>query len=257
MINLPIVIFMYIVIGLLGLLVGSFLNVCICRIPAGESIAFPPSHCTKCEHKLGFWDLFPLFSWIFLKGKCRYCGEKISVQYPIVEALNMILWIFLFYKYQLSAEFVFLAIMFSLFLCLTIIDIYHMILPDKLVLFGAIVGVLYTVFVRQQYLDSLWGILVGGGFFLLIERISKGAAMGQGDVKLMAMLGMWLGLKATILTTGLAFVIGAVVSVVLIIRKKAGGKTMVPFGPFICIGAAASFLYAEPLINLYLKLAGF
>lgn len=254
---MPITIFMYIMIGLLGLLVGSFLNVCICRIPNGESIVFPPSHCTKCNHKLGVLDLFPLFSWIFLKGKCRYCGEKISKQYPLIEAANMILWLFLFYKYQLSAEFIFSAILFSLFLVLTIIDIYHMILPDKLVIFGAIIGVLYTIFVRQQYLDSLWGILAGGGFFLAIVLLSKGRAMGMGDVKLMAVLGLWLGLKAIVLTCGLAFVIGAVISVILVARQKAGAKTMVPFGPFICIGAAVSFVYCEPIINLYLKLAGF
>lgn len=251
------VIFMYVVVGLLGLFVGSFLNVCICRIPNDESIVFPPSHCTSCNHRLGFLDLFPLFSWLFLKGKCRYCGEKISVQYPLVELLNMVIWLFLFYKYQLSAEFFFIALIFSLFLCLTIIDIYHMILPDKLVIFGAALGLAYTVLLRRQYVDSLLGILVGGGFFLLIERLSKGRAMGLGDVKLMAVLGMWLGFKNIVLTCGLAFVIGAVVSVVLLVRKKAGAKTMVPFGPFICIGAALSFLYAEPLINFYLKIAGF
>lgn len=251
------VIFMYVVVGLLGLFVGSFLNVCICRIPNDESIVFPPSHCTSCNHRLGFLDLFPLFSWLFLKGKCRYCGEKISVQYPLVELSNMVIWLFLFYKYQLSAEFFFMALIFSLFLCLTIIDIYHMILPDKLVIFGAALGLAYTVLLRRQYVDSLLGILVGGGFFLLIERLSKGRAMGLGDVKLMAVLGMWLGFKNIVLTCGLAFVIGAVVSVVLLVRKKAGAKTMVPFGPFICIGAALSFLYAEPLINFYLKIAGF
>lgn len=254
---MPEMVFMYIVVGLLGLFIGSFLNVCICRIPYDQSIAFPPSHCTSCNHKLGVLDLVPLFSWLFLGGKCRYCKEKISVQYPIVEFANMTIWILMFAKFGLSLQFLLISILFSLLLVLTIIDIYHMILPDSLVICTLIISVLYTVFVRQQYLDSLFGLLVGGGFFLLIVLLSKGAAMGWGDVKLMAVLGILLGFKPAILACGAAFIIGAVVSVILLMNKKVGGKTAVPFGPFICIGAVISLLYAEPIMNLYLSLAGF
>lgn len=259
--DLPVVIFAYTVVGLLGLFVGSFLNVCICRIPNDESIVFPPSHCTACNHRLGVLDLFPLFSWVFLRGKCRYCKAKISVQYPAVELSNMVIWLFLFYKYSLSGEFIFTALLFSAFLCLTIIDIYHMILPDKIVVFAAISGVIYTLLVRRQYVDSLLGVLIGGGFFLLIAfaapLIYKTEAMGLGDVKLMAVIGLWLGLKATVLALGTAFIVAALFCVFVIFKMKAGGKTQIPFGPFICIGAAVSMLYSEQIVHWYLTVAGF
>lgn len=261
MADLPVVIFAYTVVGLLGLFVGSFLNVCICRIPNSESIAFPPSHCTSCNHRLGILDLFPLFSWVFLRGKCRYCKEKISVQYPLVELSNMLIWLFLFCKYSLSGEFIFTALLFSSFLCLTIIDIYHMILPDKIIIFTALLGAAYTVLVRREYISSLFGVLAGGGFFLLIvlaaPLIYKTEAMGLGDVKLIAVIGLWLGFKATVLSIGIAFVAAALFCVFIILKMKAGGKTQVPFGPFICIGAAVSMLYSEQIINWYLKIAGF
>jgi leader peptidase (prepilin peptidase)/N-methyltransferase len=206
---------------------------------------------------LGVLDLFPLFSWIFLKGKCRYCGEKISVQYPIVEFLNMALWVFLFSQLGFTPAFFIAALIFSLLLALTVIDIFHMLLPDVLVICVLVLSLIYTVLVRKMYLDSLFGILVGGGFFLLIVLLSKGRAMGMGDVKLTAVIGLLLGFKATVLTCGIAFVIGAIVSLVLVARKKAEAKTAVPFGPFICVGALISFLYADALINIYLALCVF
>lgn len=255
--DLAVLIFMYVIVGLLGLFIGSFLNVCICRIPNKESIAFPASHCTSCAHKLGIFDLFPLFSWIFLKGKCRYCSEKISVQYPIIEFTNMILWLFLFWQFGLTLKFIFSAVIFSILLVLTVIDIYHMILPDVLVLCCLVMCVFYTVFVRGQYIDSLLGLVLGGGFFFLIVLLSKGRAMGMGDVKLVAVLSFLIGFKATILACGLAFVIGAVCCVILLSRKKVEGRTAVPFGPFICVGFAISFLYAEPIVNWYLSLMTF
>ncbi|MCX7714953.1 MAG: prepilin peptidase [Clostridia bacterium] len=250
------VVFTYAVTGLLGLLVGSFLNVCIFRIPNGESVAFPPSHCTSCGHRLGFWDLFPVFSFLFLKGKCRYCGDRISIQYPLVEALNSVLYVLLLSRFGMTLAFLFSAVLISALIILTFIDIYHMILPDKIVIFGLVIGVLYVLLVKKEYIDSLWGALAGGGFFLLIALITRGN-MGGGDIKLMAMLGIWLGLGGIAMTTVLAFVTGSVASLAIVAAKKGGRKTMVPFGPFICLGAAASLMYYTPILSFYLRVAGF
>lgn len=242
--------FMYICIGLLGLIIGSFLNVCICRIPQKQSIAFPPSHCMSCGHKLNVIDLFPVFSYIFLKGKCRYCSEKISIQYPTVELLNCLLYLVGLYKFGINLEFVFFVLLSSLLIVLSLIDIKHMILPNILVLIVFILSILYMIFIKKTYMDSLWGFLIGGGFFLLLMLVTLGN-MGGGDIKLMAALGVWLGLQGTVLTIAFAFIVGAVVSVILMITKKADRKSMLPFGPFICLGSLFAMTYGSLLIDWY------
>ncbi len=238
-------------VALFGLLIGSFLNVCIFRIPEKKSIAFPPSHCMSCDHKLGILDLFPVFSYLFLGGKCRYCKTKISVQYPLVEFINASLYVFGFCKFGLSPQFVFFALLCSLLLILTLIDFKYMILPNILVLIVFVLGILYMLLVKRQYLDSLFGILAGGGFFLLLFLVTRGN-MGGGDIKLMAALGIWLGLKGTIMTTLFAFVIGALASVVVLAKNGGGRKTAVPFGPFISLSTIISFCWCEDIIAWYL-----
>lgn len=239
-------------VALFGLLIGSFLNVCIFRIPEKQSIAFPPSHCMNCNHKLGVLDLFPVFSWLFLGGKCRYCKAKISVQYPIVEFINAAFYLYGFYKFGLSLQFVFFALLCSLLLVLTLIDFKYFILPNILVLIVFILGILYMLLVKKQYLDSLWGVLAGGGFFLLLMLVTRGN-MGGGDIKLMAALGVWLGLKGTVMTMLFAFVIGALASVIVLIKNGGGRKTMIPFGPFISAGTIISLCWCEDIIAWYLS----
>lgn len=239
-------------VALFGLLIGSFLNVCIFRIPEKQSIAFPPSHCMSCNHKLGVLDLFPVFSWLFLGGKCRYCKAKISGQYPLVEFINAVFYLLGFYKFGLSLQFVFFALLCSLLIILTFIDFKYYILPNILVLIVFILGILYMLLVKKQYLDSLWGVLVGGGFFLLLMLVTRGN-MGGGDIKLMAALGVWLGLKGTVLTMLAAFVIGAAASVVVLAKNGGGRKTMMPFGPFISVGTIISLCLCEDIIAWYLS----
>lgn len=238
--------------ALFGLLIGSFLNVCIYRIPEKQSIAFPPSHCMSCNHKLGVLDLFPVFSWLFLGGRCRYCKTKISVQYPLIELANALFYVFGFYKFGLCPQFVFFALLCSLLLALTLIDFKYFILPNVLVAAVLVLGILYMILVKKQYLDSLWGVLAGGGFFLLLMLVTRGN-MGGGDIKLMAALGVWLGLKGSVMTMLFAFVIGAVASVFVLIKKHGGRKTMMPFGPFISIGAVIAFCWCEDIIAWYLS----
>ena len=165
--------FSFIIIGLMGLLVGSFLNVCIYRIPKKESISFPPSHCFSCEHNLKPIDLFPVFSYIFLKGKCRYCGEKISIQYPLIEILNSLVYLLLFAHFGLSIEFIFFAILASTLIVVSIIDYYHQLIHNKVVLFTLIVGIIYRstlyftteIGLLETLKQSVLGFLIGGGFY--------------------------------------------------------------------------------------------
>lgn len=238
--------------ALFGLLIGSFLNVCIYRLPLEQSIAFPPSHCMSCGHKLGILDLFPLFSYIFLGGKCRYCKAKISIQYPIVEFLNSAMYLLGFYKFGLSLQFVFFALLCSLLIILTFTDLRHMTMPTVILAIVFVLGVLYMLLVKKQYLDSLFGALAGGGFFLLLNLVTKGN-MGEGDIILIAALGLWLGLKGIVITTLFAFIIAAVVSVAVLIKNGGNLKTMVPFGSFIAIGAVISFCWCSSIIDWYLS----
>lgn len=285
--------FMYIIIGLFGLAIGSFLNVCIYRIPEKQSISFPPSHCMSCGHKLSVPDLFPLFSYIFLKGKCRYCKAKISIQYPIVELTNALIYIALFYKFGISWFFPLFALLSSVIIILAVIDIHHMILPDKLVLIAAVLGIIYILIPESilapsktavidgitynitsnirpgfgfglgivsipyadRIIDALLGAVAGGGIFWIIAQITHGN-MGGGDIKLMAALGLWFGLKGTAAVFLLAFIIGAVISLIIVIVKHANGKTHVPFGPFIIAAAFITLFFYTPIIEFYLKLSG-
>lgn len=251
--------FIHIIIITLGLLIGSFLNVCIYRIPRRESIAFPPSHCFNCGKNLKPLDLIPVVSYIFLRGRCRNCKSLISVQYPLIELLNSLVYLLLFLHFGLTIEFGFYAALSSMLIVVSIIDYYHKIIPDRLNLIILVLGILFkltSIIVLKKesvLLDSIWGFLVGGGIFLLIAIVTNGA-MGGGDIKLMAALGIWFGLKEILLISLLSFILGSVISIMLLIAKLKSRKDEVPFGPFICISAFLSLLYADEIIDLYLNL---
>ena len=254
-------IYIYVIVALIGLIIGSFLNVCIYRIPRKESISFPPSHCFSCNNNLKPKDLFPVFSYIFLKGKCRYCGDKISIQYPLIETLNSLVYLLLFKHFGLSIQFVFYAVLASTVIVVSIIDYYHQIIPNKIVLFTLIIGIIYRITIlisfNQDLLtvlkDSLLGFLIGGGFYLLIFILTRGN-MGGGDIKLMAALGVWLGAVDTGIAIFLTFMIGALVSVFLLATKIKGRKDAIAFGPFIVLGTFMTILYKIEIMDVYLKL---
>lgn len=243
---------------ILGIIIGSFLNVCIYRIPKNESIVYPPSHCSDCSHKLNYKDLIPLLSYLSLRGKCRYCGGAISPQYPFVEFLNGIIYIINFYYFGLSLDFVFYSIILSILIVISFIDYKHQIIPDGLILLILISGIihkmlLYFVYKENIYLfDSFAGFASAFIIFLLIAIVSKGA-MGGGDIKLIASLGFILGLKRIILNILLSFIIGAVLSIVLLITGKKGRKDPIPFGPFINISFMATLLFGHNIINFYIR----
>lgn len=248
---------MYILIFILGIIIGSFLNVCIYRIPKGESIAFPASHCTYCSHQLAWYDLVPIFSYLSIRGKCRYCGGAISPQYPIVELLNGIIYLLLFLYFGLPIDFVFYAFIISILIIISFIDYYHQIIPDELVLLILVFTIIHKAamyFVCKtplSFLDSLSSFIGAGLLFFIIALVSNGG-MGGGDIKLIAVLGFILGLKKTLLNILLSFTIGAVFSIFLLLSGKKGRKDAIPFGPFINISFIITLLFGNKIINWYI-----
>ncbi|WP_058485234.1 prepilin peptidase [Defluviitalea phaphyphila] len=250
---------MYLLIFFLGLIIGSFLNVCIFRIPLKQSIAFPPSHCFHCNHKLKPLDLIPIFSFLFLKGKCRYCGKKISIQYPLVEFINGIIYLLLFYKFSISHYFIFYAIFSSLLLVIAVIDYKEKIIPNSLIIFGLVLGTLYNFvefFIKKStspILNGTLGLVCGVVIILIIILISRGG-MGAGDMKLMGVIGLFLEMKGIFLTLFLGCVIGGVIGIILLITKKKDRKSTIPFGPFLTLGSFTYIYWGEQIINWYLSL---
>lgn len=236
-----------------GLLFGSFFNVCIYRIPAGLSIIKPGSRCGACEHPLGWMDLLPIASYVALKAKCRYCGAAIAMRYPLVELLTGFLFIALYMKFGLTVIFLKSVILTSLLIILSFIDWDHKIIPDRLNLGIGILGLL-SLFIQPEitWLQSLLGFLVGGGFLFLIAIVT--GAMGGGDIKLMAATGLYLGLPQTIIALYFGFIIGGVVSVMLLLLKIKGRKDAIAFGPYLALGILFSVIYGKQIVDYYMML---
>ncbi|MDR3543317.1 MAG: prepilin peptidase [Desulfosporosinus sp.] len=258
---------MYCLIFVFGLIIGSFLNVCIYRIPEGESIISPPSHCPSCETRLKPFDLIPLLSYLICCGKCRYCGLKISLRYFLVELLTGIASVSLFFKYGLSVDFA--AFLFFTYILIPVffIDLDHQIIPNQLVIVGLIGGAIlfvYNLFLPFQiYADHRWwnpllGLLSGSGFLLGVSLIGlaiyKGdEVMGMGDIKLFAPIGLFLGWRMTLLALFLAVILGGISSLVLILLGKATRKSMIPFGPFIVIGVFITVMWGWDIVHWYVR----
>lgn len=249
---------MYILTFIFGSIIGSFLNVCIYRIPRKESIAYPPSHCPKCSTPLKWYELIPIISFLFQKGKCRYCGDAISPQYPIVELLNGILYTIIFYFNGASIDSIFYSLIVSILVIISFIDYYQQIIPDSLLVIAIILSISYkfTVFILCKtpfnLLNSMLGLLIGGGLFLIIALASKGG-MGGGDIKLISVLGFILGLKNILLNILLSFIIGAGFSIFLLLSKRKGKKDSIPFGPFINIAFVVTLFSGDMIINWYIN----
>ena len=238
---------------ILGLIIGSFLNVVIYRLPNNKSIVSPPSSCGSCGHRLGALDLVPVLSYIFLKGKCRHCGERISIRYPLVELLTGGLFALLFWRFGLSFDFVRFAVLSCILVSAAFIDIDHRIIPDKLNLFGIVTGLVFIFLPDSLTIkNALLGLVVGGGLLLLVAVISRGA-MGGGDIKLFAVIGLFLGLEKTIVALFLTFLLGGIAGIILIATKIKSRKDYIPFGPFIGIGAFIAIMWYNQLIIYYLK----
>jgi len=231
----------------LGAIVGSFLNVCIYRIPAGKSIIRPSSHCPGCKHPVRFYDNIPILSYLILGGKCRHCKTKISIQYPIVELLTALAALILFLRYGMSWTCLFYFLFTAALIAITFIDLEHQIIPDVITLPGIPFFALAAIFfLKLPYLESVLGIVIGGGVLFLIgfgyELIKKREGMGGGDIKLFAMIGGFLGWKSLIFVLLVSSFLGAIIGISVIIYKKGDMKYAIPFGPFLSI-AAISYLF--------------
>ena len=246
---------------LFGALIGSFLNVCISRIPKEESIVTPGSHCPECKNPIRFYDNIPIISYLLLGGKCRHCRKPISSQYPLVEGITACLSLLVFAKWGPSLSYVFYFAFLAALIVMTVIDLHHQIIPDVISLPGIVVGILGSLVIPNfRFLDSILGTLVGGGSLFLVATLYqwffKREGMGGGDVKLLAMIGAFLGWQAVILTILLSSLIGSVVGVAVMLLKGKDFRYAIPFGPFLSLGAALSLFVGKALIQWYLGLNG-
>lgn len=246
---------MLLFIFIFGLIIGSFLNVCIYRIPAGKSIVAPPSSCGSCGTRLKPLDLFPVVSWIFLGGKCRYCGEPIAIRYPFVELMTGLLFSVVYWQHGINWILLPYLTLTAVLIAITFIDLDYQIIPNKINLFALVGFLVFNIILGYiNWTDSLLGALIGGGFLFLLVIISKGAAMGMGDVKLLAVLGLYLGWTSIILTLLLSFIIGGVFGVLLLVLKIKGRKDAIPFGPWIAIAAFITIVFGSNILTWYIGL---
>jgi leader peptidase (prepilin peptidase)/N-methyltransferase len=243
---------------LLGLAVGSFLNVCIHRLPRGESLNSPPSRCPHCDYRLRWSDNIPLVSYAFLGGRCRQCRARISVRYPIVELVTMALFVahgaVFGWTPLLVPRLVFACAMVVLFA----IDLEHHLLPNVITLPGIAVGLIASAVLPPGIVDALIGVLIGGGVLWLIGeayfRYSGQEGMGGGDVKMLAMIGAFLGWKLVLVTLVLSSVLGSVIGLMVIAARKGGMKYALPYGTFLALGALVASLAGEAIVNWYVGL---
>ncbi|PKM50794.1 MAG: prepilin peptidase [Firmicutes bacterium HGW-Firmicutes-7] len=244
---------MYLIIVFLGILIGSFLNVCIYRIPRKEDIVYTPSHCFNCSHKLAWYDLIPVVTYVFLRGKCRYCQTNISIQYPIIELSNGAAYMGIFAIYGLSKETIIYCILFSILLVIGMIDFRHYIIPNGLVIALTVLASINLFFDIENYMSYLIGFFIVSALLLIIAIVTRGK-MGGGDIKLMAVAGLLLGWEKILLALMLGSVVGAVIGLTLIALKIMKREQMIPFGPFLTLGIMVSALFGDAMIIWYLSL---
>ncbi len=264
--------FLYAIIFILGLIIGSFVNVLIYRIPEGKSIVSPPSACTSCGNRLTAADLVPVFSYIFLRGKCRHCGERISLRYPLIELLTAVIFVVLFSRFGFTVPFFAYAYLMMILTAVFFIDIDHRIIPNGLVLAGLAGGFIFFVYncfspMAGVFGDGKWwtplaGLLPGSGFLLLIAILGSliyrtEDAMGMGDVKLMAPIGLFLGWKLCIAALSVSILLGGLISMVLILFRIKKRRDTVAFGPFIVIGAFVTIMWGWELVQWFYGYMGF
>lgn len=237
---------------LYGITVGSFLNVCIYRIPKHEDIVKERSHCMSCGYQLRWYDLIPVFSYIFLKGKCRNCGEKISLQYPVIEASNGLLWVAIILLKGVNVESLLYCLLFSALLALSIIDWRTFEIPVGFNIFIALLGLVKVLLNYRDWLNHLIGALCVSLFLYILYVASKGKAIGGGDIKLMAAAGLFLGWKEIIF----AFMIGCVLGATIHVYRMKISKAMhvLAMGPYLSFGIAFVSLFGKGIIEWYVSL---
>jgi leader peptidase (prepilin peptidase)/N-methyltransferase len=242
--------------GVLGLVVGSFLNVCIYRLPRGQSVNWPGSRCTTCDRSLAWYENIPIVSWVVLRGRCRTCGERISVMYPIVEAITAAMFIAGYFIYGwtplLAVRLAFTCAMIVLF----VIDLQHYLLPNVITVPGIVIGFALSLVLPPGWKASLIGLIAGGGLLFAIAeawyRFRGIEGLGMGDVKMLAMIGAFLGWKLMLVTLVLSSFAGSLIGVGAIALGRGGMKSMLPFGTFLAVGALTAAVAGDEILNWYL-----
>ncbi|MFI5323751.1 MAG: prepilin peptidase [Thermodesulfobacteriota bacterium] len=251
---------------ILGSVIGSFLNVCIYRLPREESIVFPHSRCTSCGCGIRFYHNIPILGFVMLKGRCADCGQRISFRYPLVELISGIALLGAYWKFGLSPESLFYSVLIFSLIVITFIDLEHMIIPNVITIPGTIIGLIFNALITDwgksrellgtfsfslenffgvlnevPFLDSVFGLIVGGGFLFLIAFlyivIRKTEGMGMGDVKLLAMIGAFLGWRGVVFVMLVSSLVGTLTGLSVILYKKGNLKYALPFGPFLSLAA--------------------
>lgn len=245
------------ILALLGLAVGSFLNVCIHRLPRDQSLNSPPSRCPACEYRLRWFDNVPVLSYVLLGGRCRKCRTWISIRYPIVELITMALFLVHGAVFGWSALLVPRLAFACAMVVLFAIDLEHQLLPNVITLPGIVVGLIASAVLPPGIVDALIGVLIGGGVLWLIGeayfRYSGHEGMGGGDVKMLAMIGAFVGWKLTLMTLMMASLAGSVVGVLFIVSQRGGLKYALPFGTFLALGAALAATVGPGVLDWYLR----
>jgi leader peptidase (prepilin peptidase)/N-methyltransferase len=238
---------------LLGLVVGSFLNVVVHRLPQGESLSRPSSRCPQCKTPIRWRDNIPVVSWLILRGRCRDCGEPISLRYPLVEAGTAVVFLLSFWRFGLGwsllVAWAFIACMISV----ALIDHDHMIIPDKIVLPGALIGLVASIALDPSNWWKYLAACLGAAAFMLVLAMVWPGGMGPGDVKMALFMGAVLGVSVTV-AVFVAFLTGAVVGVLLIATHRRKRKDQIPFGPYLALGSIMALLGGQAVLQSYLSL---
>ncbi|MBC8402125.1 MAG: prepilin peptidase [Candidatus Marinimicrobia bacterium] len=250
---------MILVLIISGLMIGSFLNVCIYRIPRGESIISPRSRCPQCKHQLKAWENIPVFSYIFLKGRCSACHSRISLRYPVVELITALVFVIVYSQFGLSLNFLAFVSFLCIVIVITFIDIDHQVIPNRLLLFGLIPGVYPLIRDGFQYPQLyLFGAFGLGLVFLLIRLVGnlifKKESMGMGDVKYAALIGLILGWQGGLVASAVAFLSASILFLLFMSFGKVSFGQRIPFGPFLSLGTLLALIWGPSIINWYLQL---
>lgn len=252
-----------ILIFIYGLIIGSFLNCVIWRLYKEESFVAGKSYCPHCHHSLGFWDLFPVLSFVFLGGKCRYCKGKISIQYPLVELATAVIFSSLFFYFGsvFSLELFFWLVMAAFLIVIFVFDLKYFIIPDEVIYPAIILSIIWLAYSfligsvsSHEVVLSFFSALGAALFFFLIWFFSKGMAMGFGDVKLALLIGFLLGFPNTLVGLFLGFLFGAIIGTIMVFLKKKGMGSEVPFAPFLIAGTIVSLFWGSDIIYWYSSL---
>lgn len=245
-----------VIVGTVGALVGSFLNVCIYRLPRGESIVWPGSHCPSCGVAIRWYDNVPITGYLWLRGHCRACGAAIPLRYPLVEAANAFGYLTLLWWFGPGWATLFYAVLFSSLIVITGTDLSHKIIPNVITLPGIVLGLVGAATVLPvSFRDGVLGMCIGGGILWLLAWASPylfgKEGMGGGDIKLLGMVGAFLGWKPALVTIMVGSLVGSIIGVTLIALRWLNRDEYIPFGPFLALGALVALFFAQPLLDWY------